>query len=336
MAQWRTTAFLVLACFERAHSEALRHGKWQQVGHEAEYGGHQADPIKNQTKYFRDGHSEMVMSEMVMSILLQCGTHDTILINILDAHYAQYLRAWRTMISSSKLSFASPFVITLDMNATISAQTANVPYFDAASRTLHKDIQTDRKTLTRFLPAGLGGWKFMSVSAGLKAQKRVIMTEMDVLYDPRATFSEILSSNADYTGMISGNANIYNAGFFMTQGSKAEAFFGCLLKEWLEKPSDVLAVDQMFMNAHIRRSQKECIRINHTALNLHTYSCCRRWHKNKFQVEVGHITYCRRLSRQLDKEDRCKENIISTFYADPFSLAKLEYIGEQGSLVPGC
>ena len=280
---------------------------------------------------------------MVMSILRQCGPHDTVLVNLLDGHYARHVGPWSSMIASSKVSFASPFMVAMDTHATASARAARVPHLDVTGLALHADVQTGRKTLTRFLPAGLGAWRFMAVSAALKARKRVIMTEMDVLYDPRAAFGAILSSKADYTGMISGSPRVYNAGFFMTQGPRAEVFFWCLLKRWLDKPSDVLAEEQMFMNAHIRRlkGHGQCNPVKHIALDVHAYSCCRRWHGNASGVEVAHITYCRRLAgpEGLGKEDRCKEDVLAAFYSAPFSLEELGHVGEakqKGGLVPGC
>ena len=278
---------------------------------------------------------------LMQSILHQCGNHDTIIVNLIDGHYARHVKSWSSMISSSKISAACPFLITMDLNATASAQAAHMPHFDVSRLALHADVQTGRKTWSRFLPAGLGAWRFMTVSAALKARKRVIMSEMDVLYDPQATFKAIQTSDADYAGMISGSKDIYNAGFFMTQGPKAEAFFWCMLNQWLDHPSDVLAKEQMFMNAHLRRRHRQCIPIQHMALDSRVYSCCRRWHKNATGIEVAHITYCRRLGgsrrRRQRNEDRCKKKVLAAFYSAPFSLEKLRYVGDtKQGLVPGC
>ena len=298
-------------------------------------------------------HATAVCELLVSSIMGQCA-HDLLVVNVLNRQYANYVKPWSSMVSSSEFTSrqGGAFIIAMDKDVTAAALAAGVPHFDASGHHLH--AKRHPYIWTAKLPAALSAWKFMAVVGALRAHKRVIMSEIDVLYDQHAAFRALLASKAVYTGMLDrfsgeatdadlANASMgYNAGFFLTQGPEAERFFSCLLDKWLAKPSDVLGVDQLFMNNNIHRERSkhgtntECIPITHTGIDPHVYSSCRHWHKNASRVEVAHICYCRRLNRDPRTEHICKLRVLAAFYSAPFPLKQLENVGEDGGLVPGC
>lgn len=225
-----------------------------------------------------------------------------------------------------------------------------MPHFNAAGLSLHASTHGQRSVLppqTRLLPRSLGAWKLLLVAAGLSAGKRVVMSEGDVLWDPGAPLLAIRHGTADYAGMLNTRwpLDVYNAGFFLTQGPAARRFFVCVLGRWLRRPSDLLAEDQTFLNAHLRRHalSDQCEPLRHVTLQPEAYSCCRRWrlkNRSTTRIEVAHATFCQRLAgAALAREDECKRRLLSRFHAEPFALSRLRRrLGgrDGGALVDDC
>ena len=86
---------------------------------------------------------------------------------------------------------------------------------------------------------------------------------MDVLWLPHPTlFAELLASTEDYAPQRHPTSPVYNFGFFFAQGANAEAFFGCLVREWDRRTllqralghAVELASDQRFLYNAARRA----------------------------------------------------------------------------------
>lgn len=282
---------------------------------------------------------------MRLAIAQQCE-RAMLVVSVLNQQYARYMRPWAAMVSKSRIAQKlSIWVVALDARTADAASRANVSHFDASSTRLHASVQNATAPQhTRNLPPSLGAWRFLAVWAGLAAGKRVLMSEADVLWDAKADFSAVMQSPLDYHGMMSGKPSVYNAGFFLAQGADATRFFACLLALWIRQPSDVLAAEQTFMNAHLRRhdGHQQCVPLRHATLDPVVYSCCRRWHNARRgeRIDVAHLTYCRRLSGEhagdsgLKREDACKEKVVAAFFRAPFALARLRK--DQAPIVPGC
>lgn len=206
-----------------------------------------------------------------------------------------------------------PFVIALDTEAARAATLASAPHFNAATRQgAHRAYAATppargHLASTRVLPPRLGWLRLASVLSGLcVGWQRVVVSEADVLWMPNARLGGLLSRpGADFVGMASSAASVYNIGLFAASGERARAFFECALSQWTQDEDDLLAADQRFLSRLLHEPERGgCPRLAHRVLPLAAYSCCRRWVGARAStLEAVHVTYCGRL-RKTQREGR--------------------------------
>ena len=217
-----------------------------------------------------------------------------------------------------------PFVVALDTEAAHAATRASTPHFNAATRQgAHRAYAATppaRGDLasTRVLPPRLGWLRLASVLSGLcVGWQRVVVSEADVLWMPNARLGGLLSSpGADFVGMASSVASVYNIGLFAASGERARAFFECALSQWTQNEDDLLAADQRFLSGLLHEPERGgCPRLAHRVLPLAAYSCCRRWvGASASTLEAVHVTYCGRLRKTQREEERCKARILAQWW----------------------
>ena len=248
-----------------------------------------------------------------------------LVINLIDAAYAHMLSRWNAMVRAAPAQLSlHPFVIALDTEAAHAATRASTPHFNAATRQgAHRAYAATppaRGDLasTRVLPPRLGWLRLASVLSGLcVGWQRGGISEADVLWMPNARLGGLLSSpGADFVGMASSVASVYNIGLFAASGERARAFFECALSQWTQNEDDLLAAEQRFLSGLLHEPERGgCPRLAHRVLPLAAYSCCRRWvGASASTLEAVHVTYCGRLRKTQREEERCKARILAQWW----------------------
>ena len=249
-----------------------------------------------------------------------------LVINLINAAYAHMLSRWDAMVRAAPTQMSlHPFVIALDTEAAHAATRANTSHFNAATRQgahnrAHATVPPARGHIvsTRVLPPRLGWLRLASVLSGLcVGWQRVVVSEADVLWMPHARLGELLSSpGADFVGMASSTASVYNIGLFAASGERARAFFECALSQWAQNEDDLLAAEQTFLSRLLHEPERGgCPRLAHRVLPLAAYSCCRRWvGAVASTLEAAHVTYCGKLRKTQRAEELCKARILAQWW----------------------
>ena len=287
-------------------------------------------------------HASLVAS--LASVGAPSAAANLLVLNIIDRHYASLIAPWAAMVAAAPF-MKTAFVVAVDVTSREAARAAGIAHFapprdntsflgctsrnsslSAAAAGSYK--KTHRGDI-RILPSDLPSWKLRSVRSALSLGWRVLFSEMDVLWLPHPTlFAELLASTEDYAPQRHPTSPVYNFGFFFAQGANAEAFFGCLVREWDRRTllqralghAVELASDQRFLYNAARRAPNapRCGVLSVRKLSYSRYPTCRGWVGSQPELmHLVHLTYCRRLSMKGSAEDVCKKLLVERFYLLP-------------------